>query len=154
MSRLYHTGGAASTYKVWGNMTQSRAIWKSSFSDCIINWLIKLSGPTVFFLCEKSLFILDSNSLKHYLGFTSLLEPNFVQDALFFSVSQVALGKEPICQCRRRKKCGFYPWVGKIPWRRAWQPTPIFLPGEPQGQRSLAGYSPYVRKDSDRTEAT
>ena len=34
------------------------------------------------------------------------------------------------------------PWVGKIPWRRAWQPTPVFLPGESHGQRSLAGYSP------------
>ena len=46
-------------------------------------------------------------------------------------------GKEPICQCRRRKRPGFNPWVGKIPWRRAWQPTPV-LSGEFQGQRSLA----------------
>ena len=37
--------------------------------------------------------------------------------------------KELTCQCRRHKKCGFHPWVGKIPWRRAWQPTPVFLPG-------------------------
>jgi len=43
------------------------------------------------------------------------------------------------CQCRRR---GFDPWVGKLPWRRGWQPTPVFLPGESHGQRSLAGYSP------------
>ena len=34
------------------------------------------------------------------------------------------------------------PWVGKIPWRKEWQPTPVFLPGEVQGQRSLAGYNP------------
>ena len=34
-------------------------------------------------------------------------------------------------------------WVRKIPWRRAWQPTPVFLPGEPHGQRSLTGYSPW-----------
>jgi len=47
--------------------------------------------------------------------------------------------KEPTCQCRRHKRCGFDPW---IPWRRAWQPTPVFLPGESHGQRSLAGYSP------------
>jgi len=39
-------------------------------------------------------------------------------------------GKEPTCQCRRYKRLGFYPWVGKLPWRRAWQPTPVFLPGE------------------------
>ena len=41
-----------------------------------------------------------------------------------------ASGKEPICQCRWRKRCGFDPWVKKIPWRRAWQPTAVFLPGE------------------------
>ena len=42
-------------------------------------------------------------------------------------------------QCRR---CGFSPWVGKISWRRAWQPTLVFLPGESHGQRSLVGYNP------------
>ena len=39
-------------------------------------------------------------------------------------------GKEPACQCRRHKRHRFDPWVGKIPWRRASQPTPVFLPGE------------------------
>ena len=53
-----------------------------------------------------------------------------------------ASGKEPDCQCRRWKRCGFNPWVRKIPWRRAGQPTPVSLSGEPHGQRSLAGYSP------------
>ena len=48
----------------------------------------------------------------------------------------------------------FSPWVGKIPWRRAWQPTPPFLPGESDGQRSLAGYSPGDHKEVDRTKAT
>ena len=47
---------------------------------------------------------------------------------------------------------GFNPWVGKIPWRRAWQPTPIFLPGESHGQGSLPGYSQWGRKESDTTE--
>ena len=46
------------------------------------------------------------------------------------------------------------PWVRKIPLRRAWQPTPVFLPEEPHGQRSLAGYSPQGRKESDMIEAT
>ena len=46
-------------------------------------------------------------------------------------------------QCRRH---GFDSWVGKIPWRRKWQPTPVFLPGESHGQRSLVGYSPWGRK--------
>ena len=41
-----------------------------------------------------------------------------------------AHGKEPICQSRRCRRCGFNPWVRKIPWRTVWQPTPVFLPGE------------------------
>ena len=51
-------------------------------------------------------------------------------------------GKEPVCQCRQRKRHRFDPWVRKMPWRRAWQPTPVILPGKSHGQRSLAGYSP------------
>ena len=45
------------------------------------------------------------------------------------------------------------PWVGKICWRREWQPTPIFLPRESHGQRSLVGYSPQGHRESDKTEA-
>ena len=48
----------------------------------------------------------------------------------------------------------FDPWVRKIAWRRAWQPTPVFLPRGPHGQRSLVGYSPWGHKQSDTTEAT
>ena len=62
-------------------------------------------------------------------------------------------GEEPACQCRRHKRCSFDPWVRKIPWNRKWQPTPVFLPGESHGQRSLMGYSPWGRKESDMTEA-
>ena len=51
-----------------------------------------------------------------------------------------ASGKEPTCQCRRQKRRDY--WVGKIPWSRAWQPTPVLLPGKSHGQRTLAGYSP------------
>ena len=57
-----------------------------------------------------------------------------------------ASDKDSACQCRRNKRCGFDPWVGKIPWRRKWQPTLVFLPGEPHGRRSLAGYSPWSHK--------
>ena len=65
-----------------------------------------------------------------------------------------ASGEEPACQCGRLKRRGFHPWFWNIPWRRAWQPTPVVLPGESHGQRSLAGYSPQGRKESDMTEAT
>jgi len=52
-----------------------------------------------------------------------------------------ANGKKPICQCRRCKKHGFDPRVMKIPFRRAWQPTPVFLPGESLWTEESAGYS-------------
>ena len=65
----------------------------------------------------------------------------------------------------RYKRLGFDPWVGKIPWRRKWQPTPVVLPGESHGQRSLVGYSPQnltlglglgvgLGTESDMTEVT
>ena len=56
--------------------------------------------------------------------------------------------KASSCQCRRR---GFNPWVGKIPWRRKWQPTPV-LSGKSHRQRKLVGYSPWGGKESDMTE--
>ena len=52
------------------------------------------------------------------------------------------------------KRHEFNPWVRKNPWRRAWQPIPILLPGDSHGQRSLAGYSPQSRKELDITEST
>ena len=61
-------------------------------------------------------------------------------------------GKEAPCQCGRHEGYGLSAWVGRILWQRAWQPTPVFLPGESHGQRSLAGCSPWGRKESDTTE--
>ena len=55
-------------------------------------------------------------------------------------------GKESTCLCRRCKRRWFDPWVGKIPWRRKWQPTPIFLPGKSHGQRNVVGYCPLGSK--------
>ena len=63
--------------------------------------------------------------------------PHYEWSSLADSVSKESL------QCRRP---GFNPWVRKIPWRRKWQPTPVFLPGKSSGQRSLVGYSPWCRR--------
>ena len=60
-------------------------------------------------------------------------------------------GKVSVYQCGRP---GFDPWVGKIPWRRKWQPTPVFLPGESQGWGSVVGYHLQGRTESDTTEVT
>ena len=66
--------------------------------------------------------------------------------AFFLGFPGVTQCKEYACQCKRH---GFSPWVRKIPWRRKWQPTPVFLPGEFHGQRSLSGYSSRDCKELD-----
>ena len=63
--------------------------------------------------------------------------------------SRRSFGSRICLQCRKPR---FSPWVGNIPWRREWEPTPVFLPGEPHGQRNLAGFSPWGHKESDTTE--
>ena len=59
----------------------------------------------------------------------------------FMGLPRWCSGKESTCQCRRHKRGGFDPWVGKIPWSRKWQTTPVFLPVKFHRQRNLAGYS-------------
>jgi len=53
------------------------------------------------------------------------------------ATSVASSGKESACQCRRYRRCGFDPWVGKIIWSRKWQPSPVFLLGKFHGQKSL-----------------
>ena len=55
-------------------------------------------------------------------------------------------GKEPTCLCRG---CRLNPWLRKMPWRRKWHATAVFLPGKSHGQRSLVGYSPWGRKETE-----
>ena len=79
------------------------------------------------------------------------LAPLYIHEPiLYMSFSGGASGKEPACQCRRHKGHRFDPRL----WRRAWKPTPVFLPRESLEQKSLAGYSPWGHKESDRTEVT
>ena len=68
--------------------------------------------------------------------------------------SQVVLEVKNTPASAGNKTLGFTSWVGKIPWRRGWQPSPIFLPGESHGQRSLVGYRPWGCRESEMTEMT
>ena len=58
-----------------------------------------------------------------------------------------ASGKEPPANATDIKRCGFDPWIRKVPWRRKWQPTPVFLPGKSHGQRILVSYSSWGQKE-------
>ena len=94
-----------------------------------------LSFPVCFSSIETGKFSLSS-SLTHVTRVPSF---NLFAHIQQFGVTRWFNSKESICQSRR---CEFDPWVRKIPWRRKWQPTPIFLPWKSPGQRSLVGYSP------------
>ena len=105
---------------------------KSSSHLIIIAWLV------------VSLFHLDYEFLKG--RHRNIL---FISPVSRIGASWWLSSKESTCQCRRHK---FDPWVGNIPWRRKWQLTPVFLPGESQGQRNLASYSPWSHKKLGTTE--
>ena len=61
-------------------------------------------------------------------------------------------GKKKKKNCLHCRRLQFNPWVKKIPWRREWKPSPVFLPGEPHGKRSLEGHGPWGRRESNTTE--
>ena len=107
----------------------------------------RLSYEAVTFLRQKSFSLYDS---KHFYSVFTF----YVASLTISRFSGGASSKEPTCQCRRYKRHGFDPWVGKLPWRRKWQPTPVFLPGKSHGQRSLAGCSPWGHEELDVIETT
>ena len=82
----------------------------------------------------------------------SICLKTLMQHVLLRELPRWLSGKESPCQCSWCRTCGFSLWLRKIPWRRKWQPTPVFLPGKSRGQRSMEGYSPLGCKESDTTE--
>ena len=66
-----------------------------------------------------------------------LLVIYFILDSVYIGLPQWLNGKESACQCRKHRRHRFDSWVGKIPWRRKWQPMPVFLPEKAHGQRRL-----------------
>ena len=107
--------------------------------ECL--WVAGSLGYTGWMLVGLRVEHFHSYCSKWQLNRHSVVWVNI--SVLFNSVKIIHL------QCRR---CRFDPWVRKIPWRRKWQPTPVFLPGKSHGQRSLAGCSPGSHKESDTNE--
>ena len=116
--------------------------------------------PSLVWCHRKSKKISSQKSFKDSLGFkdTCVCAPEWSwlpgpeKDSLKSLSLSLWLprwlrGKKPLCQCRRYKSHRFNPRIGKIPWRRAWQHTPVFLPGESHGQGSPVGCSPGGRRE-------
>ena len=131
-----------------------------AFSTCIYDvCLISVQLLSEILFWKKSFVLLTSKQFPRialrnpkvrfvpipytFLFFLQFMSPEIMPFVVIIWLPRWHSGKEFACQCRRG---GFDPWVGKISWRSAWQPTPVFLPAEFHGQRSLAGYSPWVTK--------
>ena len=80
-------------------------------------------------------------------SFYGYIQKSEIAGSYGYSTSLVA----QTVKCLQHERPGFNPWVGKIPWRRKWQSTPVLLSGKSRGQRSLVGYSPWGRKESNTT---
>ena len=91
-------------------------------------------------------FSCDSNSIQEGFILRASSNPNYLLITITLGLPRWHSSKESACQCRRHKRLGFSPCVGKIPWSRKWQLTLVFLPGKFHGHRSLVGYSPWSHK--------
>ena len=83
---------------------------------------------------------------------TLTFEMKLLNINIYYIIDWASLVAQRLSVCLQCRRPGFDPWVRSILWRRKWQPTPVLLPGESHGQRSLVGYSPQGRKESDTTE--
>ena len=126
---------------------------KASILQCTAFFTVQLSHP--YTITRNTIALTTWMFVGKVMSVCSISPTNVLLNPTVkggFSGGTVVKKKKPICKCRRPKKYGFNPWIGKIPWRRKWQATPVFLPGKPHGQRNLVGYSPWSHNGLDTTD--
>ena len=128
-------------------------------SDSVIHTYISIFQILFLYLLlqnieySSSCYTVGPCWLSTYSAFERIILHSFLNCYYgYHRASQVLSGKESACQCRRHRRCGFDPWIGKILWRRKLHSTAVFLPKTSHGQRSSAGHSPRGPKESDFTE--
>ena len=128
--------------------------WALLAKLCVRHQGPQMSGTPGCSLEPEMLPLICGHSSRSWgTGISTLLNHPFHHaSSLSRGLPRWCSGKESACQCRRHKRLGFDPWIGKIPWGRKWQPTLVFLPGKFHEQRSLVDYSPWCCKESDMTE--
>ena len=126
---------------------------------CIIFFILEYFA--MLFLCDKidtgfTVLLCELGKVKQAYQVINGLNcvPQNSSVAIDIRAPQWFSGKASACNAGAAGRGGFYPWVRKIPWRWAWPPTPVFLPGESHEKRSLAGYSPWGHKELDMIEVT
>ena len=139
------------TIKMWNKCWQIQWICMLSHQKCITEHLLNTrhsgSGLSsiLALILMKHLLVTSHLCLQHEMKVD--VKYVWLQASL---VSQ----QQRLCLWHRNRRCGFNPWVRKIPWRRTWQPTPVFLPGESHRQRSLASLLSSGHNESDTTATT
>ena len=132
-------------------LTNTKAVW-----FCFSNFMISLGASHSWFLTSPlskcvilffSAYTASGNFFK-YCDFSQWEEYRLC----WFELSWWLCGSRICLQYRRHRRCELDPWVGKIPWRRKWQPTPTLLLEKPNGQNSLVGCDPKGCKESDTPE--
>ena len=134
--------GSLACCSSWGHKESDTTEWLSwtDGADATVNQMVFWGAMQGVFSSLVQNWVLSWAKLvlSKYSRFLKIINPYI----LVLGFPGGSSGKEPTYQCRRLKRHVFHPWVGRIPWRRAWQPTPVFLPGESHGHRSLEGCSP------------
>ena len=145
--------GGLACYSPWDHKESNRTGRLNNNNNMIL--ISKLSIP--FYKIYVSIWHFVCPYLrnqKQFIEFTSSITTlgNILHLVITaFGLPRWLSGKESASQWRSLRRHMFEPWLGKIPWRREWQPTPVFLPGESHGQRRLAGYGQWGHKESDTT---
>ena len=126
-----------------GNLGRSRGYSSQRRDESRVSDTDRVSWVLSQGLCMDS----SQKGLEEWSGTEGCLGTSLVchdsKDATAIWLPRWLSGKESACQCSGCKRCRFYPWVRKIPWRKKQQPTSVFLLGKSHGQRSLVGYSPW-----------
>ena len=140
-------------------LTINHSTWNSVFSRaiyCMNEWINKYHFHVIFTISICILFYKYKNTMTFFIFLTNIRIYIFTYQHKELNSTHTLKGlptwnsgKESTCQHRRHR---FTCWGGKSPWRRAWQPTPASLPGKSRGQRSLAGCSPWGRKQMYTTD--
>ena len=121
-------------------------------SDLLLDAPLSSQFHLLYFLQYCNFYLVTTvNTIPTTVSVLECFQPKEASGHMWgvFGLPWWLCSKESACQCR---KCSFNHWVGKIPWRRKWQPAPVFLPGKSHGQRSLVRYSSWVHKESNMTE--
>ena len=143
-------------WAAWEVQVLTASVWSAADGGhtAVNEWLCGWASPSL--LCLEVHLLLPELEIMVTKPGRAASSPYLFKVAPWFSVGFPggSVGKESACNSRDVGEHEFNPRLRNIPWRRTWQPTPIFLPGESHGQRSLAGYCPWGDKELDTTEAT